>query len=133
MTDRDPLLQKREYTHGDFRSNAGVSQFLKRYFRATQNGYADGITIDAQWEALDMICLKLSRILSGQSDFKDHWNDIAGYARLGMESCDESAMIKRRIAYLGLRIGSASHWGAALTAMAEEREGLLHRLKVMDG
>jgi hypothetical protein len=35
-----------------------------------------------------MIALKLSRILSGQANFKDHWNDIAGYAKLGSEACD---------------------------------------------
>ena len=36
-----------------------------------------------------MIALKLSRILSGQSNFKDHWDDIAGYAKLGSEACTE--------------------------------------------
>jgi len=34
-----------------------------------------------------MIALKLSRILSGQADFKDHWDDIAGYAKLASEVC----------------------------------------------
>ena len=34
-----------------------------------------------------MIALKLSRILSGQSNFKDHWDDIAGYAKLASEAC----------------------------------------------
>jgi hypothetical protein len=29
-----------------------------------------------------MIALKLSRILSGKPDEQDHWDDIAGYARL---------------------------------------------------
>jgi hypothetical protein len=43
---------------------------------------------DAQIEALDMIALKLSRILSGQANFKDHWDDIAGYAKLGAEACE---------------------------------------------
>jgi hypothetical protein len=35
-----------------------------------------------QKEALDMICSKISRILSGNPDFPDHWLDIEGYARL---------------------------------------------------
>ena len=30
-----------------------------------------------------MICTKISRILSGQHDFEDHWLDVAGYSRLG--------------------------------------------------
>ena len=31
-------------------------------------------------EALEMIFTKISRILTGSSDFEDHWEDIAGYA-----------------------------------------------------
>lgn len=36
-------------------------------------------------EALDMMACKISRILSGQSGFEDHWADIEGYARLARE------------------------------------------------
>lgn len=39
-------------------------------------------------EAVDMFALKLSRILSGKSMTKDHWDDIAGYAQLASEACD---------------------------------------------
>lgn len=38
-------------------------------------------------EALDMIACKLSRILSGQSNFHDHWLDISGYAELARKAC----------------------------------------------
>jgi hypothetical protein len=37
---------------------------------------------DVKKESLEMIALKLSRILSGQADYRDHWDDIAGYVRL---------------------------------------------------
>lgn len=81
--DRDVLLVEREKTHGDFRVNAMISQQLKGVFIVA--GYKD---LDlAQREALDMIALKLSRILSGQANFKDHWDDIAGYAKLAAEAC----------------------------------------------
>jgi hypothetical protein len=40
-------------------------------------------------EALDMIALKLSRILSGQANFKDHWLDLSGYSLLAAEACDK--------------------------------------------
>ena len=33
-------------------------------------------------EALEMISLKVARILNGDADVTDHWHDIAGYARL---------------------------------------------------
>lgn len=86
--DRDPLLQEREKTHGSFSTNASCSQELKGIFR--RYGVADGLTHpkSVHLEALDMIALKLSRILSGQANFKDHWDDIAGYAKLGSEACD---------------------------------------------
>jgi hypothetical protein len=35
-----------------------------------------------QREALDYIAGKLARILSGQPGYADHWDDIAGYAKL---------------------------------------------------
>jgi hypothetical protein len=89
VKNRDPMLQTREHTHGRFGDNAKVSQHLKRYFRETQAGRSDAIKNDAQWEALDMICLKLSRILAGQSGHQDHWDDVAGYAKLGAEACDD--------------------------------------------
>lgn len=30
-----------------------------------------------------MIAMKMSRILSGDKDYRDHWDDIMGYAQLG--------------------------------------------------
>jgi hypothetical protein len=33
-------------------------------------------------EALDMICLKISRIVTGDHNAVDHWQDIEGYAAL---------------------------------------------------
>jgi hypothetical protein len=35
-----------------------------------------------QREALEMIAHKIARILSGDPNHKDHWEDIAGYAEL---------------------------------------------------
>jgi len=84
MTERDPILQTREKTHGSFELNADISQNLKGIFRAE---LGSTVLPPAQREALDMIALKLSRILSGQANFEDHWLDIAGYAKLGMEAC----------------------------------------------
>lgn len=84
---RDPLLYEREKTHGSFERNAGISQELKSLFVREMNAFPS-LTV-AQREALDMIALKLSRILSGQASFRDHWDDLAGYAKLGAESCEK--------------------------------------------
>ncbi len=79
----ESILQERKKTHGSFEMNAAISQGIKGVFN-----YGQPPVKVAHKEALDMIALKLSRILSGQADFKDHWDDIAGYARLGSEACD---------------------------------------------
>lgn len=84
-TMRDALLQEREKTHGSFKQNALISQCLKQTFQ--QDGHYKDLC-NEHAEALDMIALKLSRILSGQANFKDHWDDIAGYAKLASEACD---------------------------------------------
>lgn len=83
MTERDPLLQERNKTHGSFAMNAAISQGIKGIYRIG----CEPAKV-AHREALEMIALKISRILSGQADFKDHWDDIAGYAKLGSEACD---------------------------------------------
>lgn len=81
--DRDPLLQEREKTHGNFEENAKVSQHFKSIMY--DRGYRTYHPVHT--EALDMIALKISRILSGQANHKDHWDDIAGYAKLASEVC----------------------------------------------
>lgn len=45
----------------------------------------DQIEQKPELSAARMIGYKLARILAGQSDFKDHWLDIAGYAGCGWE------------------------------------------------
>lgn len=83
--DRDPLLVARQRTHGDFATGARISQRLKAIF-ATSTG---GLMSAEHREAMDMIALKLSRILSGQANYCDHWDDIAGYAKLASEACKD--------------------------------------------
>ena len=80
-----PLTAERNNTHGDFGVNARISQQLKRTMFSTETAHYS----EVQKEAIDMICLKLSRIASGHANFRDHWDDIAGYAHLAAESCDK--------------------------------------------
>lgn len=65
-----------------------VSQRLKQVFRAECQGYEMMHVVYK--EALDMIFLKLSRIASGQAGYRDHWDDIAGYAKLASKQIDAS-------------------------------------------
>jgi hypothetical protein len=80
----DSLLKERGQTHGPFRDNARLSQHMKAVYRSTAAWeYLD----DVEKEALDMIALKMSRILSGKSLEKQHWEDIVGYAKLAEKEC----------------------------------------------
>ena len=73
------ILSERSATHGDFSANATIAQKLKTVFRQSDRWPT---LSDVQHEALDLIALKLSRILSGDPQHADHWADIAGYAQL---------------------------------------------------
>jgi len=81
---RLPLLEERQHTHGTFEDNAIISQSFKRMFRA---GPGWNTLSDIERESMDMIALKFSRILSGKSMSKQHWEDVVGYAKLVEEKC----------------------------------------------
>lgn len=83
---RDPILVEHEKLHGYFPKNAQIWQ--KLCFMLNDN--ATVLANDSQRLAISMIFLKLSRIMSGQVKERDHWNDIAGYAKLGSEACDDN-------------------------------------------
>ncbi len=76
------ILAERGKTHGDFTDNARVMQSLKRIVH-DEVGW-DRLT-DVQREALHMILHKVGRIISGNPNVHDHWDDIAGYAKLASE------------------------------------------------
>ena len=82
---RDPLLQEREKTHGSFEVHARTTTQFKNILKAMPNW--ENLS-PRHKEALDMIVHKIGRIASGKADFKDHWDDIAGYAKLGSEACE---------------------------------------------
>ena len=84
LKDRDPLLVEREKTHGDWRNTAAKAQALKETLSFNKLS-----RLEVHNEALDMAATKLARIICGDHKCKDHWLDLAGYAKLGAEACDE--------------------------------------------
>jgi hypothetical protein len=84
MTATEEVLVERNKTHGDFAMNAHFSQELKRLFHSAPCWTQ---LHDVHRESLHMIALKLSRVLSGQADYKDHWTDMAGYSKLAEDAC----------------------------------------------
>src|SRR6266403_2258391 len=78
------LLTDRHSTHGSFEDNARISQGLKEWMRGSP-GWSK--LTDVEREAMDMIALKFSRVLSGKSLEKQHWEDIVGYGQLVLNIC----------------------------------------------
>jgi hypothetical protein len=80
--EREPILVEREKTHGSFQKNAKAAQGIKDVF--AKYGY-DAFAPEYR-EVMDLIATKLGRILSGGPGHKDHWDDLAGYAKLASEA-----------------------------------------------
>ncbi len=74
----EQLLQERGGTYGDFTRVASLAQLLKQAI----HGNCRRTLLDIEVEALDLIATKIARICCGECN-KDHWDDIAGYAKLG--------------------------------------------------
>ena len=81
----EELLAERAKTHGDFTIHASLTQGMKAVAGSQIGGY-DRMK-PTHREAIDMILHKIGRILAGNPDFKDHWDDIAGYAKLVADRC----------------------------------------------
>lgn len=90
-------LKERGEKYGRFEQNALKSQVLKETLRKFE-GF-DKLN-DVQKEALDLICTKISRMLSGDPDYYDNWRDIAGFATLAENDINERAVAKEVREYI---------------------------------
>lgn len=71
------ILDEREKTHGSYTQLAALAQDLKTRIRSESRSLSA-----QQQESLEMICVKIARIVCGNANEMDHWRDIAGYAEL---------------------------------------------------
>lgn len=85
MTIQDTLKQ-RQNTHGDFATHAVISQALKKVMHDIPAW--ETVLSDDQREALDMIQHKVARILNGNPNYDDHWQDICGYSQLVLNTLE---------------------------------------------
>lgn len=74
------LLNARETSHGDYGVNAGVSQGIKSVFQGSPE-YLTKLSSE-QKESAELIATKFGRIIAGDPNNPEHWEDIAGYASL---------------------------------------------------
>lgn len=72
------LLDQREKTHGYYGLQACVAQALKQ---ALTIGPLPELP-PMHRESLEMICVKMARIVCGDHNERDHWLDVMGYAEL---------------------------------------------------
>ena len=75
----DNILREREKTHGDFAQVAATAQAIKGVFYSTPNWPK---LTSVQAEGMEMIAVKLARILCGNPAEPDSYVDIMGYAQL---------------------------------------------------
>lgn len=75
----DALLESRGSTHGDYGETARLAQMFKLVLRSARQW--DKMK-DEHRESLDLITLKIARVLSGNPEFAEHWDDIIGYSSL---------------------------------------------------
>jgi hypothetical protein len=76
--DTDLVLAERGSRYGKFIDNAKFCQEVKRLIR--ESGGPELPPLQA--EALELIALKISRIVTGDPNYVDNWVDVAGYAEL---------------------------------------------------
>ena len=76
-------LNERSRTHGNYKDTAAMSQDIKAVLRTGKNWSA---LTDSQKESLEAISVKLARILNGNANFRDHWDDVVGYGQLAADS-----------------------------------------------
>ena len=79
----ESTLTQREGSHGPFSAQASLAQKFKQvYYEHTRTGKLDWHEASIIDEAVEMILHKISRAAVGDPMHKDHWDDIAGYAKL---------------------------------------------------
>jgi len=82
----EDIIEERQHTHGDFDNGARIINGIQDLLRC---GARHEAIPPSQKLALDMIAVKLGRIVNGNPNHADSWKDIGGYASLGKDVCDD--------------------------------------------
>jgi len=77
-------IKENQGRYGDFTDLADVAQRLKQVVWDTKGFERLSLS---QREAIEMIMVKVARILNGNPNYEDSWHDIAGYATLAEQRC----------------------------------------------
>ena len=89
MQNVNEILNEREKVSGDYFHVSRMIQETTRLWSTGPN-WSKGKLTDPQITSLEMIALKVTRILQGDNNHVDSWRDIAGYAELAAIEIEKS-------------------------------------------
>lgn len=75
------VLEERGRRYGNYLEQTQISNALLNVIDSALRDRMKVLQSD-QADALNMIAVKVSRIINGDPDYADNWRDIAGYATL---------------------------------------------------
>lgn len=81
MEKTDEILAERGSRYGNYMQQTVICQNLLAVIGGALRERGKRLAPD-QADALNMIAVKISRIINGDPDYPDNWRDIAGYATL---------------------------------------------------
>jgi hypothetical protein len=81
-TNVDKILDERGSRYGSYVKTARVSQNIKRAMADSPNW---GVLPDDTKETLEMLALKIARLLNGDPEYVDNVIDIIGYTQLVLD------------------------------------------------
>jgi hypothetical protein len=88
MSNIPEILEARQKAHGNFEDHAEITQDLKQVIH--NPAFWHGLS-KVQMESLEMIIHKIGRILAGNPNIQDHWDDISGYAALASKDIETNS------------------------------------------
>lgn len=80
-------LAARQARYGNFAGQARITQNLRAAMADSENWHS--LSADKR-HALEMITVKIARILNGDAAHRDSWHDIGGYAQLVADTLRDS-------------------------------------------
>lgn len=94
MTSINEILAERGKNYGKFPEHAKISQALKTVLHSAPKWNELNAT---KKEALEMVMHKVARVLNGDSDYLDNYNDMIGYTQLMINEIEDKKSIKNGI------------------------------------
>lgn len=85
MSEIEDTLAVRGGRYGSFQLQAILSQRLKGVICTGPSW--ESMSLDKK-EALEMLALKISRIITGDPEYLDNWHDILGYTQLAINGLE---------------------------------------------